>query len=38
MTEVARYAMPYFLLMCAAVVLLYLFPGLVTWLPAKMIG
>ena len=38
MTEVARYAMPYFLLMCVAVVVLYLFPGLVTWLPAKMIG
>nr|HPR08478.1 TRAP transporter large permease subunit [Denitromonas sp.] len=37
-TEVARYALPYFLLMCAAVICLYTFPGLVTWLPGKMIG
>jgi tripartite ATP-independent transporter DctM subunit len=38
MTVIARYAMPYFLLMVLAVVLLYLFPGLVTWLPGHMIG
>lgn len=37
-TEIARYALPYFLLMVLAVVLLYLFPGLVTWLPAHMMG
>lgn len=37
-TTIARYALPYFLLMVLAVVLLYLFPGLVTWLPGKMIG
>ncbi|MBV2263024.1 MAG: TRAP transporter large permease subunit [Thauera sp.] len=38
MTVIARYAMPYFLLMVLAVVLLYTFPGLVTWLPGHMIG
>jgi len=38
MTVIARYALPYFLLMVLAVVLLYVFPGLVTWLPGKMIG
>ena len=38
MTVIARYALPYFLLMVVAVVLLYLFPGLVTWLPGHMIG
>lgn len=37
-TTIARYAMPYFLLMVLAVVLLYAFPGLVTWLPGRMIG
>ena len=37
-TTIARYAIPYFLLMALAVVLLYVFPGLVTWLPGKMIG
>ena len=31
-------ALPYFLLMVLAVVLLYLVPGLVTWLPGQMIG
>jgi len=38
MTVIARYALPYFLLMVLAVVLLYVFPGLVTWLPAQMVG
>jgi len=38
MTVIARYALPYFLLMVLAVVLLYTFPGLVTWLPGHMIG
>ncbi len=37
-TTIAAYALPYFLLMAMAVVLLYLFPGLVTWLPGKMVG
>jgi tripartite ATP-independent transporter DctM subunit len=37
-TRVARYALPYFVLMCVAVVLLYLFPGIVTWLPGHMMG
>ena len=38
MTVIARYALPYFLLMVVAVVLLYTFPGLVTRLPGHMIG
>jgi len=38
MTVIARYALPYFLLMVLAVVLLYTFPGLVTWLPGHMVG
>ncbi|HRV79201.1 MAG TPA: TRAP transporter large permease subunit [Thauera sp.] len=38
MTVIARYALPYFLLMVVAVVLLYTFPGLVTWLPGHMVG
>ena len=38
MTVIARYALPYFLLMVVAVVLLYVFPGLVTWLPGHMMG
>ncbi len=37
-TRVAVYALPYFILMCVAVVLLYLFPGIVTWLPGHMMG
>ncbi|MCP5268870.1 MAG: TRAP transporter large permease subunit [Zoogloeaceae bacterium] len=37
-TEIARFALPYFLLMCAAVTLTYWFPGIVTWLPGKMVG
>ena len=37
MTVIARYALPYFLLMVVAVVLLYTFPGLVTWLPGHMV-
>ena len=35
-TWIARQAMPSFLLMCAAVLLIWFFPGLVTWLPAQM--
>jgi TRAP-type C4-dicarboxylate transport system permease large subunit len=33
---IARAAFPLFLLMMAAVALLYFFPGLVTWLPSQM--
>jgi C4-dicarboxylate transporter, DctM subunit len=38
MTTIARYALPYFLLMLVAVALIFAFPGLVTWLPSRMIG
>jgi len=30
---IAKTALPMFLLMCAAVALIYIFPGIVTWLP-----
>ena len=33
---IAKVAMPMFFLMCFAVVLLYVFPGIVTWLPQQM--
>jgi tripartite ATP-independent transporter DctM subunit len=33
---IARVSMPLFFLMVAAVALLYFFPGIVTWLPARM--
>ena len=35
---IAKVTLPMFLLMVAAVVLIYVFPGIVTWLPAKMSG
>jgi tripartite ATP-independent transporter DctM subunit len=35
-TEIARTAMPLFALMVLAIALIYLFPGLVTWLPSQM--
>jgi TRAP-type C4-dicarboxylate transport system permease large subunit len=35
-TFIARHALPMFVLMCAAVVLIWVFPQLVTLLPAKM--
>ncbi len=35
-TWIARQALPSFLLMCAAVLLIWFFPGLVTWLPQQM--
>ena len=35
-TWIARQAMPSFLLMCLAVLLIWFFPGLVTWLPQQM--
>ncbi len=36
-TEIARYATPYFCLMCAAVAITYWFPGIITWLPSQMV-
>ena len=33
---IAKVTMPMFLLMVAAIVLIYVFPGIVTWLPAQM--
>jgi tripartite ATP-independent transporter DctM subunit len=35
-TWIGRQAAPMFLLMCAAVLLIWFFPGLVTWLPQQM--
>ena len=35
-TWIARQTLPMFLLMCAAVLLIWFFPGLVTWLPQQM--
>jgi C4-dicarboxylate transporter, DctM subunit len=37
-TYIAKTALPLFLLMCVAVALIYFFPGIVTWLPAQMVG
>ena len=37
LTWIARVAMPMFFLMCGAVALIYIFPGIVTWLPEKML-
>jgi len=34
--QVARYALPFFLLLMAAIVLLTAFPGIATWLPQQM--
>ena len=36
LTWIAKVAMPMFFLMCVAVALSYLFPGIVTWLPQQM--
>jgi tripartite ATP-independent transporter DctM subunit len=36
LTWIARVTMPMFFLMCAAVAIIYVFPGIVTWLPSKM--
>ncbi len=38
LTWIARVTMPMFFLMCAAVVLITVMPGIVTWLPAQMMG
>ncbi|MBL8523064.1 MAG: TRAP transporter large permease subunit [Betaproteobacteria bacterium] len=35
-TYIARVALPFFFLMMAAVLAIYLFPGIITWLPAQM--
>ncbi|MGH8698807.1 MAG: TRAP transporter large permease subunit, partial [Burkholderiales bacterium] len=37
-TWIARHTMPMFYLMIAAVLAIYLFPGLVTWLPQQMMS
>ena len=36
LTWIAKVTMPMFMLMCVAVALIYIFPGIVTWLPQKM--
>jgi tripartite ATP-independent transporter DctM subunit len=36
LTWITKVTMPMFFLMCAAVALIYVFPGIVTWLPQKM--
>ena len=38
LTWIAKVTMPMFFLMCAAVALIYIFPGIVTWLPQQMAG
>jgi tripartite ATP-independent transporter DctM subunit len=35
-TYIAKVTLPFFLLMCAMVLLLWFFPGIATWLPGKM--
>ncbi|MBP7669992.1 MAG: TRAP transporter large permease subunit [Ferrovibrio sp.] len=37
-TYIAKVAFPFFLLMVAAVALIFFVPGLVTWLPSQMLG
>ena len=36
LTWIARVTMPMFFLMCVAVAIIYIFPGIVTWLPQQM--
>jgi tripartite ATP-independent transporter DctM subunit len=38
LTWIARVTLPMFLLMCLAIALIYLVPGIVTWLPRQMAG
>ena len=38
LTWIARVTLPMFLLMCAAIALIYTFPGIATWLPQQMRG
>ncbi len=37
LTWIAKVTMPMFFLMCVAVALIYIFPGVVTWLPQQML-
>jgi TRAP-type C4-dicarboxylate transport system permease large subunit len=37
-TYLAWHALPMFLLMAAAILLIYFVPGIVTWLPGQMVG
>ena len=37
-TYLAKHALPMFILMVGAVLLLYFFPGFITWLPQQMAG
>jgi len=37
-TWLARHSMPMFFLMAGAVLLIYFFPGIITWLPQHMAG
>jgi TRAP-type C4-dicarboxylate transport system permease large subunit len=37
-TYLSKHAAPMFVLMVAAVLLIYFVPGIVTWLPGKMVG
>ena len=37
-TWLARHSMPMFFLMIGAVILIYFFPGIITWLPQQMAG
>ena len=36
LTWIAKVTIPMFLLMCVGVLLIYVFPGIVTWLPQQM--
>jgi len=36
MLSIAKYTFPFFLLIAAAIVLIYVFPDIVTWLPTTM--
>ena len=38
LTWIAKVTLPMFVLMCVAVVLVYVFPGIATWLPQQMSG
>jgi TRAP-type C4-dicarboxylate transport system permease large subunit len=35
---IAKYTAPFFVLMCIAVALVTVFPGIATWLPSTMFG
>jgi C4-dicarboxylate transporter, DctM subunit len=38
LTWIARVTLPMFFLMCGAIALIYIFPGIVTWLPQQMMS